>query len=499
MGKTADYLALDLGAESGRGVLGRFNGETLVLDELHRFPNSPVRMLDTLHWDLPRLYEECKVALRKAVACSTDLDGVAVDTWGVDFGLIGSNDTLLSNPVHYRDSRTDGMIEAVCARISRERIYEITGLQFLPFNTIYQLFALRSQASPLLDVAETLLMMPDLFAWLLTGRRAVERTDASTTQLLDPRNSSWSDEICRTLALPRHIFPRLIDAGSEIGSLRQDVAEEIGISSLSVLATAGHDTAAAVAAIPTKSTISATYPDWCYLSSGTWSLMGVEVAGPIINTMTLKYNFTNEGGISGTTRLLKNIMGLWIVQECRRAWARQGQDQSYDELMARAQEAPPFVSLVDPDDHSFLFPGDMPERIAQFCRRTEQPVPPSEGAMTRCALESLALKYRWTLGRLEEILNTQINVIHVVGGGSKNALLCQFTADACARPVLAGPVEATALGNALIQAMGRRRISSVADLRSVVARSFPVVQFEPHYTEAWDAAAERFATLLPPV
>lgn len=497
MPHTSDYLALDLGAESGRGLLGRFDGERLSLEEVHRFPNGPVRIVNTLHWDLPRLWEECKTALRKAATGRT-LDGVGVDTWGVDFGLVGRGETLLGNPVHYRDSRTDGMIEAAFSHVPKGRIYEITGLQFLPFNTIYQLLAMRLAESPLLDVAETLLMMPDLFNWLLTGRRAVERTDASTTQLLDPRTGLWSDELCSALILPRRILPELIEPGTELGPLLKSVAEEVGVSTLSVLATAGHDTASAVAAVPvTGGSSPSGPPDWCYLSSGTWSLMGVEVPEPIINATTLRYNFTNEGGVAGTTRLLKNIMGLWLVQEGRRTWARAGRDLTYEDLISRAEAARPFAALVDPDDPSFFAPGDMPARLSAYCVKTGQSPPGDEGGFVRCALESLALKYRWTVERLEEVLGTPIRAIHVVGGGSKNALLCQFTADACGRPVHAGPVEATAMGNVLLQAMGRGKLGSLAELRAVVARSSPVTVYEPRDTAGWDEAAGRFAGLVP--
>jgi rhamnulokinase len=495
---TSDYLALDLGAESGRGVLGRFDGERLDLEEVHRFPNEPVRMLDTLHWDLPRLFEECKNALRKVAGTGQRLDGVGVDTWGVDFGLVGRGDTLLGNPVHYRDARTEGMMAAAFARVRREEIYERTGLQFMPFNTAYQLLALRQSGSPLLEVAETLLMMPDLFAWLLTGRRAGERTDASTTQLYDPRSGTWSDALCEGLGLPRRILPELIEPGTALGPLRKSVADEVGLASLTVVAPATHDTASAVAAVPALgSSGTSGPPDWCYLSSGTWSLLGVEVPRPIINESTFRYNFTNEGGVAGTTRLLKNIMGLWLVQECRRTWARAGRSYSYDEILDRAGSARPFAALVDPDDASFIAPGDMPTRLAASCARSGQPVPADEGAFVRCALESLALKYRWTIERLEAILGTTIRTIHVVGGGTRNTLLCQFTADACARPVHAGPVEATAAGNVLMQAMGQGRIGSVADARAIVARSFPATVYEPRDTAAWDEAAGRFAKLLP--
>jgi rhamnulokinase len=498
---TSDYLALDLGAESGRGLLGRFDGERLTLDEVHRFPNGPVKLLDTLHWDLPRLWDEMKAALRKAAVVSAGLDGVGVDTWGVDFGLVGRGDTLLGNPVHYRDARTDGMLDEAAKRVPRERIYEITGLQFLPFNTVYQLLAMRRAGSPLLDVAETLLMMPDLFGWLLTGRRAGERTDCSTTQLLDPRTGRWSDELCRALDLPRAILPELIDPGTELGPLRASVAEEVGLpvtgAGLSVIAPGTHDTASAVAAVPAKTDAPpGAPPDWCYLSSGTWSLLGVEVPRPVITDETRRCNFTNEGGVAGTTRLLKNIMGLWLVQECRRTWARGGREWSYEELVAEAAAARPFASLVDPDDATFLHHGDMPARLAAYCKKTGQPAPADVGGFVRCAMESLALKYRWAVERLEAILGTTIKTVHIVGGGSRNALLCQFTADACGRPVHAGPVEATAAGNVLLQLMARGKLATLADARSVVARSFPVTVYEPRDPAAWDAAAGRFAGLV---
>jgi rhamnulokinase len=494
MAAANSYLAIDLGAESGRGVLGRFDGARLELEEVHRFPNGPVRMLETLYWDLPRLFDEVKNALRRALEKTPDLTSLGVDTWGVDFGLVGRGDTLLGNPVHYRDARTAGVMEATLARLPRERIYELTGLQFLPFNTVFQLLAMKR--SPLLEMAETLLLMPDLFGWLLTGRRSIERTNATTTQLYDPRLGRWSDDLCGELDLPRQILPEIIEPGTLLGPLVSSVAEEVG-ATLGVVAPATHDTASAVAAVPATSKPDCEgLPDWCYLSSGTWSLLGVEVAQPVINADTLRYNFTNEGGVAGTTRLLKNIMGLWLVQECRRTWARSGNELSYDELIARAKAAPAFTSLVDPDDSSFLAPGDMPARIAAFCKQAGQPAPDDPGSFARCALESLALKYRWAIERLEQILGARIRTIHVVGGGARNDLLCQFTADACARPVLAGPVEATAAGNVLMQALAHGKLGSVSDLRAVVAQSFPAQVYEPRETAVWDEAAERFEGLV---
>ncbi len=499
MPNTSDYLALDLGAESGRGLLGRFDGDRLTLDEVHRFPNGPVRLLDTLHWDVLRLFDDVKVALGKAAAGRPGLEGVGVDTWGVDFGLVGRGDVLLGNPVHYRDARTEGMVDLACRLVPRERIYEITGLQFLPINTAYQLLAMARAGSPILGAAETLLMMPDLFGWLLTGRRTGERTDATTTQLYDPRRGAWSGELCDGLGLPKEILPELIDPGTVLGPLRASVADDLKIGrGLTVIAPATHDTASAVAAVPVSgaSAEPSARPDWCFLSSGTWSLLGVEVPRPVINAETFRDNFTNEGGVAGTTRLLKNIMGLWLVQECRRHWSRQGREITYDELIGWSAAARPFASLVDPDDPTFFAPGDMPARIAAYCSKTDQPVPGDEGAFVRCALESLALKYRWTIGRIEAILGTTIRTIHVVGGGTRNALLCQFTADATGRPVHAGPVEATAAGNVLLQAIARGRVGDVSEARAIVARSFPVAVHDPRDPAAWHDAAGRFEALM---
>ncbi len=497
---TADYLALDLGAESGRGVLGRFDGDRLSLEEVHRFPNGPVRMLDTLHWDLPRLYAEMKAALGKAASGHPGLEGVGIDTWGVDFGLVARGETLLGNPVHYRDARTDGMMDLAARLVPPGRIYEVTGLQFLPINSAYQLLALKQADSPLLEAAETLLMMPDLFGWLLTGRRAGERTNCSTTQLLDPRSGAWSDELCSGFGLPRSILPDLIDPGTELGPVRRSVLDELGIGhAVTVIAPGTHDTASAVAAVPVRGTHASSPPDWCYLSSGTWSLLGVEVPAPVITEATRRANFTNEGGVAGTTRLLKNIMGLWLVQECRRTWARQGREFSYEDLIARARDARPFATLVEPDDPSFLAPGDMPARILAYAARTGQPAPETEGAFVRAALESLALKYRWTIARLDAILGTKIGAVHVVGGGARNALLCQFTADACGIPVHAGPVEATAAGNVLLQAMGRGRIAGLAEARAIIRDSFPVETYEPQDTPAWQDAYGRFEGLGPAI
>ena len=485
MAKTSDYLVLDLGAESGRGLLGRFDGERLTLDEVHRFANGPVRLLDTLHWDLLRLADEIKTALRKAAATDRVLDGVGVDTWGVDFGLIGRGETLLGNPVHYRDARTEGMLEAAFRRVPRERIYEITGLQFMPFNTLYQLLALRLSDSPLLEVAETLLMMPDLLAWLLTGRRVGERTNASTTQLLDPRTGRWSDALCAELNLPRSILPELVEPGTELGPLRPALAEEVGLTGprLTVLAPATHDTASAVAAVPVvrPAGVAAVVgpPDWCYLSSGTWSLLGVEVPQPVITAETLRPTSPTRGA-------------WWGPRACSRT--------SWDSGWCRSAAGPGPGRGATTATTSFWFaprrPGRSPPWSTPMTRHSSRPVTcppawrpiapgparsrrPMKAGSSAVRLESLALKYRWTIERLEAILGTTIRTIHVVGGGTRNTLLCQFTADACGRPVHAGPVEATAAGNVLLQAMARGRIDTLADARAIVAAPSPSPSTSP--------------------
>lgn len=491
MRQTNHYLAFDLGAESGRAVLGKFDGERLVLSTLHRFPNGPVRVFDSLYWDVLRLFGEIKSALILFRRQEGDLlEGVGVDTWGVDFALLGRDGQLLANPHHYRDVRTEGMLEAAFARVPREEIFETTGIQFMEINTLYQLLAMKLQGDPLLDQAQALLMMPDLFHYWLTGVRACEFTEATTSQCYDPRAGDWARPLMERLGLPTHFLQPIVRPGTVLGPLYPSVAEEVGLSGVRVIAPATHDTGSAVAAVPAHG------EDFVYISSGTWSLMGVEVREPVITRESLAYNFTNEGGVFGTFRLLKNIMGLWLVQECRRVWAQQGEEHSYDELTALAAQAPAFGPLVDPDAHDFLRPGDMPARLRDFCARTGQRVPESKGEIVRCALESLALKYRWVLERLEEMLGKRLSVIHIVGGGSQNELLCQFAADATQRPVLAGPVEATALGNILMQAIAMGRIGTLEEGREVVRRSCALKAFEPGPAAPWEEAYGRFLRIL---
>jgi rhamnulokinase len=491
------YLALDLGAESGRAVLGRFDGDALQLDTLHRFPNGPVTVMGRLYWDVLRLWAELKqgLALYRREH-GADLDGIGLDTWGVDFALLGADGALLANPHHYRDPHTDGMLEAAFARVPREEIFEATGIQFMQINTLYQLLAMRLGGDPALDAARTLLMMPDLFNYWLTGVKACEFSDATTTQFYDPRRSAWARPLLERMGLPTDILPPVIQPGTAVGPLLPAVAEEVGLAApeysranTTVIAPACHDTGSAVAAVPARG------EDFAYISSGTWSLMGVEAMEPVITPESLASNVTNEGGVCGTFRLLKNIMGLWLVQECRRTWAQEGREYSYAELAAMAAQAAPFGPLVEPDSHDFLAPGDMPARIRAFCARTGQDVPETEGAVVRCALESLALTYRWVLEKLEVMTSRALRAIHVVGGGSQNGLLCQLTADATRRPVIAGPVEATAMGNILMQALARGRIASLAEGREVVRRSCEVVTYEPRESAGWDDAYGRFLAI----
>ncbi len=479
-------LAFDLGAESGRGVLGLFDGSRLGLEVVHRFPNGAVRTLDTLHWDVLRLHGEMLTGLRKCAAEHGGIDGLGVDTWGVDFALLGRGGTLLGNPRHYRDPHTETIVDQAFQRVPRAEVFRHTGLQFMRFNTLFQLLALQRDRSPLLDVAESLMMIPDLFNYFFTGIKVNEASNASTSQLYDPAARTWAYGLLSAFGLPERILGTLVPPGTVLGPLRATVAAETGVGHVLVIAPATHDTGSAVAAVPARGL------SWAYISSGTWSLMGAELPAPLINDRVQQYNFTNEGGVNGTTRFLKNVMGLWLVQECRRTWERGGKAYTYEELMRLAEAAPPFTGVVDPDDASFILPANMPAALADFCRKTGQPAPTEPGAVVRCALESLALRYRWVLERLEELLGRRLDVIHVVGGGSQNTLLCRFTADACNRPVLAGPVEATAIGNILVQAMGVGLLGSLADAREVVRRSFEVAEFTPQNPERWQAPYERF-------
>jgi rhamnulokinase len=487
MNKTLNLAAVDLGASSGRVMLARFDNDRLTLEEAHRFPNIPVRVRDHLHWDVLRLFDEIKTGLCKAGQMAS-LSSLGLDTWGVDFALLDRDGQLVGNPFHYRDPHTNGIMEQAFEKISREEIFERTGIQFMQINSLFQLFAMRGSAA--LDRAATFLMIPDLFNFWLTGRKANEYSIATTTQIYNPRACGYDCDMLAQLGLPTGIYPEIAPCGTQLGLLLPTVADEIGMSPIPVIAPACHDTASAVAAAPLSSSRAA------YISSGTWSLVGVEVREPLISPQSLAYNFTNEGGVDGTIRLLKNITGLWLVQECRRIWATQGRKYTWDEITALAAEAPPFGPLVDPDHPDFLNPADMPAAIQNFCIRTHQPGPDSHAAMLRCIFESLALKYHQVLTCLEEMLGCELEMIHIIGGGSQNSLLCQLTADAARKPVIAGPVEATAIGNALVQAIALGYVGSLAEGRELVTRSFPLTKYQPQTSDGWDEANERFVKLM---
>jgi rhamnulokinase len=484
-----NYLAIDLGAESGRAMLGRLEDDHLGLEEVHRFPNGPVRVHGHLHWDVLRMWSEILHGLRLAAHTAGSMTSLGVDTWGVDFALLDAAGNLIGNPFHYRDSRTDGMLEAAFGRVSRQQIYHQTGIQFMQINSLYQLLAMRLMGDPVLDCAAAFLNMPDLFNFWLTGRKASEFTIATTTQCYNPITEDWAWDLLAALDIPAQVFQPIIQPGAVLANLRPEVAQDAEIAPLPVVAVGGHDTASAVAAVPAES------QRIVFISSGTWSLVGSETPLPVISDQSLAFNFTNEGGIGGSFRFLKNISGLWLVQECRRAWAAAGREYSYAELTRMAEEALPFRSMVDPNAAEFLTPGEMPERIQRYCHARGQPAPSSVGEFVRCALESLALAYRKAIGQMEQTLGYQLEAVHIVGGGSQNRLLNQFTADVTGKPVIAGPVEATAIGNVLVQAMALGRLSSLAEARQLVRRSFPVEVFQPQEDTAWDEAYEGWLKL----
>jgi rhamnulokinase len=487
------YLAVDLGAESGRVIAGILRGGQVELDELHRFPNGPVAVAGTRRWDVLRLWSEIQDGLAKAAQKYGDaVVSVGVDTWGVDYVLLSKKNELLGQPYNYRDPRTQGMLEQAFARVPRSEIFRQSGVQFMEINTLYQLIAMQLSDPELLAMADRFLMMPDFFHWLLCGSRVVEFTNATTTQCFHPTNRTWAVELLRKFDIPVRIFPEVVPPGSKLGTLREEVATRTGLRRIEVVAPGTHDTAAAVAAVPTERTGKA---NWAYISSGTWSLIGVEVKNAVLTEAALALNVTNEGGVDGTYRLLKNVMGLWLVQQSRQSFEREGRHYDYAQLTQIAKEAEAFRSLVDPNAAEFLNPDDMARAIRDWCRKSDQPVPETDGQVIRCALESLALKYRQVLEGMESLTGERVEVLHVVGGGAKNDLLNQFTADACGRPVVAGPTEATALGNVLLQARAAGDIGTLEDIRATVRRSCHPQTIPSTNEEQWRAAWERFRKL----
>jgi rhamnulokinase len=480
-------VAVDLGAESGRVVVGTFDGGRLALHDVCRFPNVPVTLSGTLHWDFLRLFGDVSAGLR-AAAADGPVASLGVDTWGVDFGLLDARGRLLGNPVHYRDARTEGMVDEAVAMVPRAEIYGATGIQFMPINTLYQLFSMARAGDPQLGGADRLLMMGDLFAHFLCGSSLAEYTNASTSQMLDPFTRDWARPLLERLGIPTGLLPEIVQPGTVLGPLRPDVAAGTGLAVARVVAPGSHDTASAVVGAPLADRWTA------FLSSGTWSLIGLEVAAPVVSEVTLAANLTNEGGVAGTIRLLRNVMGLWLIQEARRALWPSGAAPSYEELAELAEAAPAFTAFIDPDDERFLRPGDLPARVRAFCRETGQREPGDIGTLMRVLLESLALRYAIVVDELAAASGHPVRAIHVVGGGSNHRLLCRLTAGATGLPVRAGPVEATAIGNLAVQAIAAGELASVAEARQLVARSFPITSYEPEGD--WAEARARFASLV---
>ncbi|MCK9860531.1 rhamnulokinase family protein [Paenibacillus sp. ATY16] len=482
----SDILAFDLGASSGRAILGSLKDGKIVTEELHRFPNDPVQTGDRLHWDILRLYHEIKQGLLKAKHKGIQPQSIGIDSWAVDYGLIADDGSLLGNPLHYRDHSSAGMMEKLQEELTPAEIFNRTGIQFLPFNTIYQLYAAKLNQSPQLAAAKRFLMIPDLLRYFLTGEMHNEFSNATTTQLYNPLKQEWDGELLQHLGLSQSLFGQVLQPGSPAGNLQPSVQEELGLGPIAVHAVAEHDTASAVVAVP------ALERSFAYLSCGTWSLLGTEIQEPIMTAEAGELNFTNEGGYGGTYRLLKNIMGLWILQESRREWERSGQDYSFSELVKLAGEAPAFTAFIDPDDPVFMAPGNMPARVKEYCRKTNQPVPEDAGTLVRCILESLAFKYRYVLEMTERLSGKQFNGLHMVGGGIHNTLLCQWTANAIGKPVWAGPAEGSAIGNLAVQWIARGEFADIWEARRVIRDSFPVTIYGPQQGEAWYDGYGRF-------
>ncbi len=485
------FLGFDFGASSGRAMLATYDGDRIEIEEIHRFSNDPVMLCGRFVWDIPRLVFEMKQALNKLSRANVKVSAIGIDTWGVDYGLLDKQGHLLGLPVHYRDARTDGVMDKVFEIIPREELFGLTGIAFNQFNTVFQLYAMKLESDPTLEMADSMLFMPDLLAYLLTGKKGVEYTMASTSQLLNPYTRDWSQEVFERLGLPKKLMAPIQRPGALRGTLLPEIAKECGVEEIPVYAVGGHDTASAVAAVPAKG------KDFAYLSSGTWSLLGVEIDEPQCSPGVLNAGYTNEGAVDGSIRLLKNIMGLWIIQECKREWDRRADAVDFAGLVKLAENAPHFKAIIDVDDDVFLAPGDMPARIQEYCRKTGQAVPQGRGEISRVIYESLALKYRWAIEKLEQdILHKPIPVLHIVGGGSKNAMLNQFTADALGRNVIAGPGEGTVIGNLLMLAKAVGAIDTMDQLRETVAKSFPTETFTPGNTAEWDEAYARYLKLI---
>ena len=480
-------LAFDFGASSGRAIIGELKEGKLTLKEIHRFDNEPVYINDGFYWDLPRLFHEVKRGLLKAK--DEDYESIGIDTWGVDYALVTKSGQFLGNPYNYRDERTLPMLDKVKQILSESELYKMSGIQVMNINTLYQLMETKLNHPEIYDLVDKFILMPDLFGYLLTGKVYAESTMASTTQLLEPYTKEWNTELIDKLGLKQSMFPELVDSGTKIGQLKEEICEELGIEPKLVTAVSGHDTASAVAAVPAKS------DSFVYISCGTWSLFGTELSEPCINEMSAELNIANETGYGKTTRFLKNIIGLWMIQETRRQFKREGKDYSYAEMERMAREAEPFKCFIDPDEPRFTPPGNQLERIRAFCAETGQRVPETDGDIVRCIYESLALKYKYTFENLKKCTGKSFDAIHMVGGGTKDSFLCQMTADATSTPVIAGPIEATAAGNIAVQLISAGEIKDLKKAREIIANSFDVVHYEPK-DSGFDGVYDRFLKII---
>ncbi len=482
-------LAFDFGASSGRAILGIFDGKKIELQEVHRFSNDPVKINGTVYWDVQRLFHEIKQGILKAKE-NGGFDSIGIDTWGVDFGLLRKDGTLVENPVHYRDARNDGMVEKAQKYMSKERMYDITGIQFMDFNTIFQLLSLKENRPYILEEAETLLFMPDLLNYMLSGVKSTEYSIATTSQMVDLKTNDWSDEILDTLGIKKNLLTPIAPTGAVIGQLSDEICEELGVPKADIISVAAHDTQSAITATPCE------YDDFAFISCGTWSLFGTEVKAPIINEASKKLNVTNEGGYDYTTAFLKNICGLWLIQESRRQWIREGKEYSYAELEKLALECEPFKCFIDPDAPKFAPMGNLPRRVKEYCEKTGQYVPKTVGEIIRCIYESLALKYRYTFDGIKECTRKDYDRIHVMGGGTKDKLLLQMTAQSCNVKVFGGPIEATALGNVAIQLMSTGAVKDIKEARKIIAEGENLKVYEPSNNEDWEKAYETFKNII---
>ncbi len=481
-------LAFDFGASSGRAILGSLENGKLVLEEVHRFENEPVSINGGFYWDLPRLFHEVKQGIRKVK--DVDFSSIGVDTWGVDYALVAKNGKILANPYNYRDERTKDIPAKIREIISDKDLYLASGIQAMNFNTIYQLTSHKEQESDVYGIADKFVMMPELFSYLLTGRIYAEKSEASTSALLDPYTKEWNFDLIDKVGLKRSLFPELVDAGTKVGALKDEICEEIGIEPKDVIAVAGHDTASAVAAVP------ASEDSFVYISCGTWSLFGTELNSPCINETSAMMDITNETGYNNTTRFLKNIIGLWVIQETRRQFRRDGKEYSFSDMEKMAREAEPFKCFIDPDDPVFVTPGDQVKRIKDYCQRTGQRIPETDGEVVRCIYESLAMKYKYTFENLKNCTGSDFKAIHMVGGGTQANLLCQMTADATGTPVIAGPIEATAAGNVAVQLIAAGEIKDLKEARKIIADSFEVKRYEPSADGFQKAYDEQYIKLI---